>query len=316
VSDPRSNLGFESEDQLRAFIRALSNSAIPGKFAYVGEAAAATYNTHALTQEYGQVTRSLVDESSLFLRVWGDELGSIRTLADVGPGNGLHSADLLQILSATTNWSPSNYLAIDYSLHMAEIAKQNIKRLIPSMQINSIPFDIESTFRHASAHLPDASESIYLLLGNTIGNVESMPRAIEGIRSLAGKGARLLIGCALFDEYRSAESYLEPYRMSTYVDCVLGPLMMIGAPRRLLASAAELSPDIRTISTLVIFKEDFQTDVLGERVAVKAGSTIRCALSRRFLPGEVPNLLKRLNVITLGVAEDLENGHGTYCTII
>ena len=71
MSDPRSNLGFESEDQLRAFIKALSNSAIPGKFAYVGEAAAATYDAHALTKEYGEVTRSVVDESSLLLEVWG-----------------------------------------------------------------------------------------------------------------------------------------------------------------------------------------------------------------------------------------------------
>ena len=119
---------------------------------------------------------------------------------------------------------------------MAELAKQNIKRLIPGLQINSIPFDIESTFRHTSSHVPDASESIYALLGNTIGNVESLSRTIEGIRSLAGNGSRLLIGCALFDEYRSAESYLKPYRMKTYVNCVLGPLMMIGVPRRLLSS--------------------------------------------------------------------------------
>jgi hypothetical protein len=316
VSDPRSNLGFESEDQLRAFIKALSKSAVPGKFAYVGEAGAAAYNAHALTKEYGQVTRSVVDESSLLLEVWGQELGSIRTLVDVGPGNGLHSADLLQRLSATANWSPSNYLAIDYSLHMAEIAKQNIKRLIPQIQINSIQFDIERTFRQALFHLPDGSESIYFLLGNTIANVESMSRAIEGIRSVAGSGARLLIGCALFDEYRGAESYLEPYRMRTYVDCVLCPLVMIGVPKRLLASAAEISPDTRTISTLVTFREDFHANVLGERVTVKAASTIRCALSRRFLPGEIPNLLKRLNVSTLGMAEDLQNGHGTYCTII
>ena len=316
MSDPRSNLGFESEDQLRAFIKALSNSAIPGKFAYVGEAAAATYNAHALTKEYGQVTRSVGDESSLLLEVWGQELGPIRTLADVGPGNGLHSADLLQRLAATANWSPSNYLAIDYSLHMAEIAKQNIERLSPGMQINSIPFDIESTFRQTSSQLPDSSESIYFLLGNTIGNVESMSRAIEGIRSLAGHGARLLIGCALFDEYRSTESYLKPYRMKTYVDCVLCPLMMIGVPRRSLESAAELSPDTRTVSTLVIFREDFQANVLDERVTVKAETTIRCALSRRFLPGEIPDLLKRWNVSTLGMAEDLQNGHGTYCAIL
>jgi hypothetical protein len=315
VGDPRSNLGFESEDQLRAFIEALSNSAIPGKFAYVGEAAAKTYNTHALTKEYGQVTRSVIDESSLLLEVWGQELGSIRTLADVGPGNGLHSAELLQRLSATANWSPSDYLAVDYSSHMAEIAKRNMKRLAPQMQINSIPFDIESTFRQAS-QLPDASEAIYLLLGNTIGNVDSMSRAIEGIRSLAGNGARLLIGCALFDEHRSAESYLKPYRMKTYVDCVLCPLIMIGAPRRLLEATAEFSPDTRTISTLVTFREDFQANVLGRGVAVKSASTIRCAWSRRFLPGEIPELLKRWNVSTLGMAEDLQNGHGTYCTII
>lgn len=315
MSDPRHNLGFESEGQLRAFIRALSGAAIPGKFAYVGEAAV-TYNAHALTQEYGQVTRSVADESSLLLEVWGQELNSIRTLADVGPGNGLHSADLLQRLLATASWLPSKYLAIDYSLHMAELAKQNMKRLVREIQVNSILFDIESTFTQASSHLPDALGSIYFLLGNTIGNVESISRAIEGIRSLAGQGARLLIGCALFDEYRSAESYLKPYRMKTYIDCVLYPLMMIGVPRRSLAFAAEFNPDTKTILTLVRFNEDFQANVLGESVTVKAGSTIRCSLSRRFLPGEIPNLLKRWNVSVLGMAEDLPNGHGTYCAII
>jgi uncharacterized SAM-dependent methyltransferase len=315
VSDLRHNLGFESEGQLRAFIRALSGAAIPGKFAYVGEAAA-TYNAHALTQEYGQVTRSVADESSLLLEVWGQELNSIRTLADVGPGNGLHSADLLQSLLATASWLPSKYLAIDYSLHMAELAKQNMKRLVREIQVNSILFDIESTFTQAPSHRPDVLGSIYFLLGNTIGNVESISRAIEGIRSLAGHGARLLIGCALFDEYRSAESYLKPYRMKTYIDCVLYPLMMIGVPRRLLAFAAEFNPDTKTILTLVRFSEDFQADVLDESVTVKAGSTIRCSLSRRFLPGEIPNLLKRWNVSVLGIAEDLPNGHGTYCAII
>lgn len=315
MSDPRHNLGFESEDQLRGFIRALSGSAIPGKFAYVGEAAA-IYNAHALTKEYGRVTRSVADESSLLLEVWGQELNSIRTLADVGPGNGLHSADLLQRLSATASWLPSNYLAIDYSLHMAELARQNMKRLIPGIQVNSILFDIESTFTQVSSHLPDVLESIYFLLGNTIGNVESISRAIEGIRSLAGNGARLLIGCALLDEYRDTESYLKPYRMKTYIDCVLYPLMMIGVPRRLLAFTAEYDPDTKTIFTLVRFTEDFQANVLDETVTVQAGSTIRCALSRRFLPGEIPNLLRRWNVSVLGTAEDLPNGHGTYCAII
>ena len=312
---PRRNLGFESEDQLRAFLRALSAAAIPGKFAYVGEAAA-TYNAHALTKKYGQVTRSVADESSLLLEVWGQELNSIRTLVDVGPGNGLHGAELLQRLLATANWSPSDYLVIDHSLHMAELAMQNMKRLVREIQVNSILFDIESTFTQASSHLPDALESMYLLLGNTIGNVESVSRAIEGIRSLAGSGARFLIGCALFDECRSAESYLEPYRMKTYIDCVLRPLMMIGAPRRSMAFTAEFNPETKTISTLVRFKEDFQADVLDESVTVKAGSTIRCALSRRFLPGEIPNLLERRNVSVLGMAEDLRNGHGTYCAII
>lgn len=315
MSDPRRNLGFESEDQLRAFIRALSGAAIPGKFAYVGEAAA-TYNAHALTREYGEVTRSVADESSLVLEVWGRELNSISTLADIGPGNGLHSADLLQRLSATANWSPTRYLAIDYSRHMADLAKQNMKRLVREIRLNSVLFDIESTFTQASAHLPHVVDAIYLLLGNTIGNVESISRTIAGIRSLAGTGARLLIGCALFDEHRSVASYLQAYRMKTYIDCILYPLMMIGVPRRSVAVTAEFSPDTKTIFTLVRFNDDFRASVLEESVAVTAGSTIRCSLSRRFLPGEIPHLLKRWNVSVLAMAEDLPSGHGTYCAII
>jgi uncharacterized SAM-dependent methyltransferase len=315
VSDPRNHLGFESEDQLKAFIKALSDHAIPGKFAYVGEAGA-TYNIHALTSEYGQVTRSVADESSLLLEVWGQELNSIRTLVDVGPGNGLHSAALLQRLLSAVNWLPSEYLAVDYSLYMAELAKRNMKRLVPGIQVNSIPSDIENAFTRAPPRLPDVLESIYFLLGNTIGNVESISRAMQGIRNLAGDGARLLIGCALFGEHRSVESYLKPYRMNTYRDCVLRPLMMIGVPRHAIEFAVEFSPDTRTISTLARFKEDFSRTVLDEGVVVRAGSAVRCALSRRFLPGEIPHLLKQLNITVLGMAEDPANGHGTYCTIL
>jgi uncharacterized SAM-dependent methyltransferase len=281
----------------------------------VGDAAA-TYNAHALRKEYSQFTRSVADESSLVLDVWGRDLNSIGTLADIGPGNGLHSAELLQRLSVTANWRPSNYLAIDYSERMADLAKQNVKRLVRGIQVSSILFDIESTFTQASAHLPGTHESIYFLLGNTIGNVESISRAIAGIRSLAGPGARLLIGCALFDEQRSTASYLGPYQLKTYIDCVLHPLMMIGVPRSMLAFTAEFDPDTRTILSLARFNEDFQANVLDENVTVKAGSTIRCALSRRFLPSEIPNLLKRWNVSVLGLAEDLPNGHGTYCVIL
>jgi Histidine-specific methyltransferase, SAM-dependent len=315
MSDPRNHLGFESEDQLMAFVKALSDTAIPGKFAYVGEAAA-TYNAHALTSEYGQVTRSVAGESSLLLEVWGQELNSTSTLVDVGPGNGLHSVTLLQRLLSAVSWLPSEYLAIDYSLHMAELAKRNMKRLVPGIQVNSVSYDIENTFTQASSCLPDVLESIYFLLGNTIGNVESISRAMQGIRRLAGDGARLLIGCALFEEYRSVESYLTPYQMDTYRDCVLHPLMMIGVPRHIIEFAVELNPNTRTIATLARFKEDFSTTVLDGRVAVKAGSTVRCALSRRFLPGEIPHLLKQLNVSVLGMAEDPANGHGTYCAIL
>jgi uncharacterized SAM-dependent methyltransferase len=315
MSDPRNHLGFESEDQLKAFITALSDAAIPGKFAYVGEAAAA-YNAHALTSEYSQVTRSVAEESSLLLEVWGQEFNSIRALVDVGPGNGLHSAALLQRLLSAANWLPSEYLTIDYSLHMAELAKRNIRRLVPGIQANSMPCDIEDTFTQAAPRLPNALESVYFLLGNTVGNVESISRAMQGVRNLAGSGACLVIGCALFEERRSVESYLKPYRMDTYRDCVLRPLIMIGVPRHIIEFAVEFNSDTRTIFTLARFKEDFSTTVLDDSVAVKAGSTVRCALSRRFLPGEIPDLLKQLNICVLGMAEDPPNGHGTYCAVL
>ncbi|HEX3958852.1 MAG TPA: L-histidine N(alpha)-methyltransferase [Trebonia sp.] len=315
MSASRHHLGFESDDQLKAFIKALSKSAVPGKFAYVGEAAT-TYDIHALTNEYSQVTRSVADESSLLSEVLGNEFDSIRTLADVGPGNGLHSGALLRRLSAEANWTPDEYLAVDYSSRMADLAMENIKQLVRKIHVNSFIFDIESEFTQGSCYLPSSFESVYFLLGNTIGNVESIPRAINGIRSLAGNGARLLIGCALFGEHRSEESYLRPYRMETYIDCVLRPFAMIGVPRPLMEFAVEFDPNLRVISTLVRFKEDLKIDVLGESVEMKAGSTIRCALSRRFLPGEIPNLFRQWDIPVLGMVEDVPNGHGTYCAVI
>jgi uncharacterized SAM-dependent methyltransferase len=308
-------LGFESESQLRAFIRALSISAVPGKFAYVGEAAA-LYDLHASTEEYSQVTRSVADESLLLSEVWCDELDSIRTLADIGPGNGLHAVALLQPLSSPVNWAPEEYVAVDYSSHMADLAKRNIEQLARKIRVSSVIFDLESRFARESFQLPSASESVYLLLGNTLGNVESVSRAIAGIRSLAGRGARLLVGCALLDEHRSAGSYLPPYRMNTYVNCVLHPFTMLGVPRSSMDFDVEFDATTRTINSLVRFKENFETSVLDESILIKAGSTVRCALSRRFRPGEVPSLLRQWDVSVLGAVEDLSAGHGTYCAVL
>src|ERR1700760_1107596 len=95
MSALRDYFGFESRSQLAAFITALASSEIPGKYAYVGESAKA-YNAHALTKEYSQVTRSTASESALLPAVWGEDLAEIRTLVDVGPGNGLHSVGGLQ----------------------------------------------------------------------------------------------------------------------------------------------------------------------------------------------------------------------------
>jgi uncharacterized SAM-dependent methyltransferase len=244
------------------------------------------------------------------------EFDSISTFVDVGPGNGLHSVTLLRRLSSTASWRPSQYFAIDYSRHMADLAKRNVKRLIRGIEVSSILHDIETAFMDASPFRPNVFDSIYVLLGNTIGNVESISQTIKGVRSLAGSGARLLIGCALFEKFRSTESHLKPYQMNTYRDCVLHPLRMIGVPRRTIAFSVEFDSNTKTISTLARLREDFQASILDDTVTVKAGSTIRCALSRRFLPGEIPSLLEQLNVTVLGMTEDLPNGHGTYCAII
>src|ERR1700760_3899502 len=261
MSALRDYFGFESRSQLAAFITALASSEIPGKYAYVGESAKA-YNAHALTKEYSQVTRSTASESALLPAVWGEDLAEIRTLVDVGPGNGLHSVGVLQQVAAATNWLPGGYLGVDYSSHMAALALDNVQRAFPGFQVSSVQFDIESTFAPGPSPLSNVAESLYFLLGNTIGNVESMARAIRGIRSLAGRGARLLIGCALLEERHGPEKFLQPYRMKTYLDCVLRPLVMIGVPRRSLEFDLAFDPEARVISSLARFNAGFRADIL------------------------------------------------------
>jgi L-histidine Nalpha-methyltransferase len=304
--------GYESREQLLAIMDSLAAGTVPSKFAYVGQAAD-THNAYASTDEYGHVTKDIIQEARLLLEVWGNDIDGITTLIDFGPGNGLHTVALLRHLSSAANWSPRQYLGVDFSRTLAEMAKRNIVRSMDNVTVRSVTRDLEDISTIVKPMSQDSSRAIHLLLGNTIGNVESPFATLLRIRGLAGDGGRLMIGCSLFDGSRTAESYVEPYHVPAYRMGVLRPLTMLRIPIESIKLIVTFDGDTKTVFTSVQLWQDVSLDLLGRRLVIREGTTLRCFISRRFCPGELPGLLREAGFDVLGAAESLTEGVGTYC---
>jgi L-histidine Nalpha-methyltransferase len=307
--------GYESRRQLRAILDSVASGIVPSKFAYVGQAAD-THNAYASTDEYGQVTKNVIEEAALLVKVWGHDIERITTLIDFGPGNGLHTVALLRHLSAAADWLPRHYLGVDFSHTLAKIAKRNIVHLIDNVEVRSVVRDLEDVSTVVRRVSADPSEAIHLLLGNTIGNVESPSATLTRIRALVGVGGRLMIGCSLFDGSRTSSSYVKPYRVPEYRIGVLEPLTMLGIPAESIQLIVRFDRDTRTIFTTAQLMREISLELQGRRLVIREGMTLRCFISRRFCPGELPELLRETGFVVLGAAESLTEGLGTYCVVI
>jgi uncharacterized SAM-dependent methyltransferase len=306
--------GYEDRRQLLAVMDSLAAGTVPSKFAYVGHAAD-THDAYARTGEYRQVTKNVIQESALLLKVWGHDLERITTMIDFGPGNGLHTVALMRYLLSAASWSPQQYVGVDFSRALAEIAKRNIVQYMDGVTVRSVARDIEIASAIAKPVSPDPAQAINLLLGNTIGNVESPAATLSRIRNLVGRGGRLMVGCSLFDDSRTAASYVQPYQVAAYRTGVLRPLTMLGIPAKSVKLVVTFDRDSRTVVTSAQLRRDVSLELLGRRLVIGGGTALRCFISRRFCPGEIPRLLREAGFHVLGAGERLVEGSGTYCAV-
>ncbi|WP_306205006.1 L-histidine N(alpha)-methyltransferase [Actinoplanes sp. RD1] len=274
---------FERADHHDAVVQGLLSGVLPLKFAYAGSAAY-THDRLARGEGYQSVTGlgTLARRALSELREPG--AGPVR-LAEIGPGNGRHTAEVFRQLRQD-KFPPVSYLALDFSETLLEVAAQRLHGdpLLATGLHHSF-WDVESgpTAAIEEWRAGDAASLSVLFVGNTLGNLEDPVAALAHVRHSVRAGDRLILGVTLRDPADDVEALRAPYLTEVFEDAALEPLLALGIDRRLLdlsivydASADQVVGEVRLLGA-----------VPAGEAEVPAGHTVRCFRSRRFDLDEV-----------------------------
>ncbi len=277
---------FERADHHDAVVRGLQSGVLPLKFAYAGSAAF-THDLLARGEGYQSVTGlgALACQALSELREPGS--GPVR-LAEVGPGNGRHTAEVFRLLREA-GFPRVRYLALDFSETLLDVASQRLREDLLVAGFDKRFWDVEEgpTDRIKGWRAGDAAPLSVLFLGNTLGNLEDPVTALEHLRHSVRAGDRLVLGVTLRDQADDPDTVRAPYLTEVFEAAALEPLLALGVERRLLdlsivydAAGDQVVGEVRLLGPVPA----------GER-ELPAGHTVRCFRSRRFDLGDVHRIV-------------------------
>jgi hypothetical protein len=275
---------FESEVQLHNYVDALENGVLPLKFAYIG-AAAYTHDKLARSKEYGLVdTETNLITSQLASLVAKQCRGGSLGVFDVGSGNGLKGCHVIHALSR--HFHVDYYVALDYSNTLLSIASHNLATCAADLKLQLRQVDFEEwPFGNDVSLSRDCKTDVttlYLLLGNTIGNPFNRRRTISNLRLSMDLGDLLIVGFELYHEAREAEM-LSQYRNQPFYDAVFTPLTFAGLQPTDGDLSVDFNHDTKSVEVRFTIHQDTRIwYALGNHLDLLGGKPLLIFTSHRF----------------------------------
>ena len=299
-------MGFETRQHESEMWECLRNRSVPLKFAYAGDSAK-THDRLAHRSTYKEVVRSAELETSILQKY--NRVKRIPTaICEVGPGNGMHSLILFRQLKRYGIVSVS-YLLLDFSRVLLQIARKNLRVVTSGTRVHEATWDFESRPSQAIRNWRKGHNALLiLLLGQTLGNINSPITALKNLARSANVGDLLLIGVTLAGS-KSQSTELDAYRNITFTRAATQPLVSAGIS----AKTGEFQLRYESSPKAVVGEFVFRIPVVlrrGRRILRFAkGERIRCFVSRRFLVPEVIKILHSTKWNPIEYATDMSRSH-------
>lgn len=275
---------FEDDLMFHEFLRCLSDRKVPLKFSYAG-AAARSHDAFARTSGYKNVQGDTEYELQLLQQLLGPNLGGIEAVTDIGAGNGQHSAYLIKhILKSTGLSSLPSYNCVDFSGDLLRIALKEIERANPTQAVTVTRFDVEAH----EAKIPRQSDpTLFLLLGNTLANLECPQRFVNLLASSMKPGDAFLASFLQKPRAEQIAVTMASYEGEEFHEAVLMPFKMAGVPLDRIELETTYDEESQAVLAFAEFIEDWSFSFVEVPVHIPAGAKVRCFLSRRLEASEV-----------------------------
>ena len=289
---------FESAAHRAEFAGCLQDRYLPLKFAYTGTAAVA-HSRFARSTGYRDVTGPVDAEAKALLAETPVMSGQ---LAEVGPGTGVHSGELLRAL-ADSHATPHRYLALDFSSTLLGLALDHLaKSAVRPGQLSRATWDIEAgPTQHITEWRADGEPIALGFLGNTLGNVEDPQDVLTHLALSSRSGDVLALSVTLRSQHRNENEVLAPYRNRVFRSAALESFRLAGiAPDDLLFTVSYQDGSVIGMAECV-------KPVYFDGIEIDRGEHIRCFLSRRFTVEQVRTLLEASGWLVLRESDDADH---------
>jgi uncharacterized SAM-dependent methyltransferase len=303
---------FERASQIADYVDGLRSRFLPFKFAYIGQAAK-THDELAKSPDY-----QFSDiESSLIKNKLADEMPSLfteenLTVIDIGSGNGIKGG--LIISQMVSRNKAIDYVAVDYSKSLLEIAISNLSKIASDFTPVSLILDFEdddfpSNFsREILALGSHRSTKLILLLGHTLGNPSNRIQTLSNLEAIMQVGDILVLGMDTYSE-ENENLILQSYQNEAFYKAIFNPLSFCGIERAdgsINVSFDKGSKDVKVEFELSSNIEVF-TDPTTPEICFSAREKIVIGTSHRFTLQEIGEMLSTCNLNLIKNIKDESN---------
>ena len=264
------------------------------KFLYLGEGAKKWDAVYRDSKHSNGTTGSEMDlimsHIKNFLQVFGNSNGI--NLIDLGCGNGLPAIDIIKAIQAQ-NLSV-NYVAVDLSQEMLQLATNNIEKELPGISITRLQLDFESD--SLASRLLDLKQNskrpnLLINLGNTLGNYVNVSSVLTNFLQSMTLDDYIIIGNGLIND-QNPQKILAAYDgVESVKDAVTAPAKSLGLftdqdDYRVLWNATE-----RRVEFRIKLNGDRQLSLAEQSVEIENGDEILIAQSRKYTEASLTKLL-------------------------
>jgi L-histidine N-alpha-methyltransferase len=288
----------------RALLNSIAEGRVPLKFAYVGRAAH-THDRYARTADYAGMMASAERESGVFLRS-GCCDPAVADVAEIGPGNGVHSAALLASLRAQ-GLPIRRYLGVDFSSTLLSISRRTLgDHFRGDLAVDTALWDVESSPSSVIEYWrPAAGPIMVCLVGHTLGNFENPLHAMRNIAGILRPGDLLLASVLLRPASGSDDVSMSAYRTDEFRRAALEPMIAAGM------NVSDLELAIIYRDGAFVGEVTLRRDARLGGLRLPRGYSFRCFVSRRFRTGEVVGLLRQAGWLIYETAVEPDSDHMT-----
>jgi uncharacterized SAM-dependent methyltransferase len=268
---------------------------IPVKFAYLGEGAALWDAEYRETEHNTGVPASemelMMAHIKSFARVFSSSKEGIN-LIDLGCGNGLPAIEIIKKLRE--QGVSVNYVSVDLSKEMLELASKNIREALPDLPITELRLDFES--ESLSSQLIDIKRrtklpNLLINLGNTLGNYVNVDTVLTNFLQSMLLEDYLIIGNGLAND-QNPQKILSPYVNSKVIrEANLGPVRELGLYTDEDSYQVFWNPSQHRVEMRIKLNSDRQLELAGQSVRMESGDELMIMKSHKYTESSLTKLL-------------------------